>query len=88
MQNTSLLTQLDIENKVSSIWKTTLGSKKISANESFFEAGGNSLLMTKVHRELKKQFNMPITIVELFQYPTIESLSHNIYKKYSKVMTK
>lgn len=76
----------EIENQIIAIWKSVLEVKKIAIDENFFEAGGNSLLMSKVHRQIKKQFDIPINIIDLFQCPTVESLSKNILKKYPTVL--
>ena len=76
----------EIENQIIAIWKSVLEVKKIAIDENFFEAGGNSLLMNKVHRQIKKQFDIPINIIDLFQCPTVESLSKNILKKYPNVL--
>lgn len=42
--------------------------------------------MSKVHRQIKKQLDIPINIIDLFQCPTVESLSKNILKKYPNVL--
>ncbi|NOI28823.1 acyl carrier protein [Vibrio coralliilyticus] len=76
----------EIENRVLSIWQSVLEVKKIARDENFFDAGGNSLLMSKVHREIKRQLGIPINIIELFQCPTVDSLSKNISKKYPQVL--
>ncbi len=76
----------EIENRVLSIWQSVLDVKKIARDENFFDAGGNSLLMSKVHREIKRQLGIPINIIELFQCPTVNSLSKNISKKYPQVL--
>lgn len=76
----------EIENRVLSIWQSVLDVKKIARDENFFDAGGNSLLMSKVHREIKRQLGIPINIIELFQCPTVDSLSNNISKKYPQVL--
>ncbi|MBU2899202.1 phosphopantetheine-binding protein [Vibrio hepatarius] len=78
----------EIENQIIAIWKSVLAVKKVAIDENFFEAGGNSLLMSKVHRQIKKQFDIPINIIDLFQCPTVESLSKNILKKYPNVLCK
>ncbi|MCL9779889.1 acyl carrier protein [Vibrio sp. S4M6] len=77
---------LEIENKISTIWQSVLDEKRIANDENFFEAGGNSLLMSRVHREIKRQLGIPINIIELFQCPTVESLSKNISRKYAEVI--
>lgn len=76
----------EVEKQIIAIWKSVLDVKKIAVDENFFDAGGNSLLMSKVHRQIKKQLDIPINIIDLFQCPTVESLSNNILKKYPNVL--
>ncbi|WP_172380731.1 phosphopantetheine-binding protein [Vibrio sp. Vb339] len=76
----------EIENRVLSIWQSVLDVKKIARDENFFDAGGNSLLMSKVHKEIKIQLGIPINIIDLFQFPTVGLLSKNIIRKYPQVL--
>lgn len=82
MLNDEKKIQNNIEEKVNLIWKSILNVKNISNDENFFDAGGNSLLMSKVHREIKKQLDIPVSIIDLFQCPTITTLSKKIYQKH------
>jgi amino acid adenylation domain-containing protein len=65
----------DIENQVYRIWKEVLSLNEISFDDNFFDLGGNSLLMGRMQIEINKKFNLDISIVDLFNYSTIESLS-------------
>ncbi|RLM20980.1 thioester reductase [Brenneria alni] len=69
----------EIENNIISIWRTVLNNQDVSPLENFFDAGGNSLLMSKVYREIKNKMDVPISIVDLFQYPTVRMLSQRIH---------
>ncbi|EFP95825.1 phosphopantetheine-binding protein [Vibrio caribbeanicus] len=82
MLNDEKKIQNNIEEKINLIWKSILNVKNISNDENFFDAGGNSLLMSKVHREIKKQLDIPVSIIDLFQCPTITTLSKKIYQKH------
>lgn len=64
-----------IEVEIIKIWEQVLNNKNLSVHENFFDAGGNSLLMSKVHREIKKHLEIPVSIMDLFQYPTVKTLS-------------
>jgi hypothetical protein len=39
--------------------------------ENFFDIGGHSLLLVKLHAALKKEFESDIALVELFQWTTV-----------------
>ncbi|WP_241650052.1 non-ribosomal peptide synthetase [Rosenbergiella collisarenosi] len=84
VSNVSPPTQNIIDKKLLDIWKKFLNVEKLSLGQNFFDAGGNSLLMSRVHREIKMELNIPVSIMELFQYPTVTALSDHLIKKYSK----
>jgi FkbH-like protein len=72
-----------IEWKVADIWKKVLRLKQIGRQEKFFEIGGKSVLIPQIVIELKKQYNIDINIVDVFQYPDIKSLSAHIQRQNS-----
>lgn len=76
-----VLPSSNIETEIIKIWEKVLDNKKISVHENFFEAGGNSLLMSKVHREIKKHLEIQVSIMDLFQYPTVKALSAYLTEK-------
>ncbi|WP_460427464.1 phosphopantetheine-binding protein, partial [Azotobacter armeniacus] len=67
--------QGEIEEKLAEIWAEVLGVERVGRRDSFFEVGGHSLLLLKVHHRLKERLEVCPSVVELFKYPTIESLA-------------
>ncbi|MGD9638617.1 MAG: amino acid adenylation domain-containing protein [Alphaproteobacteria bacterium] len=59
--------------KIAAIWKELLGRENILPNQNFFEVGGHSLLLLKLHSKLQKEFKTSLKAVDLFNYPTIET---------------
>ncbi len=47
----------------------------VGVTDSFFDLGGHSLLIVQVHNQLRRSFDTNITIAQMFQYPTVESLA-------------
>ncbi len=68
----------DIESIITDIWKEELGLNTVGVNDNFFEVGGHSLLLTKVHSRLNKQFQRELSLIELFTHSTISSLAKYI----------
>lgn len=50
----------------------------ISLDAKFFEAGGNSLKSIYLISKINEEFETEISIVDLFQYPTIRQLSRKV----------
>jgi acyl-coenzyme A synthetase/AMP-(fatty) acid ligase len=64
-----------MEKLIADIWSKVLRLEKVGVNDSFFELGGHSLLTVRVHAQICEALHTPISIVKLFQYPTISSLA-------------
>ncbi|WP_312979560.1 non-ribosomal peptide synthetase [Atlantibacter sp.] len=84
MTKNIVLPSSGIEAEIIKIWEQVLNNKNLSVHENFFDAGGNSLLMSKVHREIKKHLEIPVSIMDLFQYPTVKTLSAYLADKSHK----
>ncbi|MEE4461037.1 amino acid adenylation domain-containing protein, partial [Azotobacter chroococcum] len=65
----------EIEERLAEVWAEVLGMPRVGRRDSFFEIGGHSLLLLKVHHRLKERLEVCPSVVELFKYPTIESLA-------------
>ena len=68
----------EMERSIATIWQEVLHLEKVGVNDNFFDLGGNSLLMTEVHNKLKESGNCNLSIVEMFQEPTIRSLAQYV----------
>ncbi|MGC0154189.1 amino acid adenylation domain-containing protein [Chromobacterium vaccinii] len=68
----------EVERQLSAIWCEVLGLASIDTRANFFEAGGNSLLMIKVHSRLKALFDPAPTLVDLLRHPTIAALAAHL----------
>ena len=57
----------ETEQKIAAIWQDVLGIAKVGRTNNFFDLGGHSLLLMRVHSQLRQAFNRDITMVDLFQ---------------------
>ena len=57
------------------IWRKVLGRPRIGMNDNFFEAGGTSLRAVQVISMIKKELNQNLSIVSLFECPTVTMLA-------------
>lgn len=65
----------EVERMIGDVWNETLGIKGSGLHDNFFDLGGDSLLIVRVRSRLEVLLKKPISIVDLFQYPTIHSLA-------------
>jgi len=66
--------QNELESELLSIWQKHLETDDISTNANFFEVGGNSLSLVRVHWEIEKK-HPQTTLMDLFAHPNIADLA-------------
>ncbi len=64
--------------EVARLWESLLGIAGISAEDSFFELGGNSLLLTQLLAQIRKRFRLELSLTALFERPTIADIAELI----------
>jgi hypothetical protein len=60
---------------IAAVWQDVLKKEDVGIHENFFDVGGSSLLMTKVHAKLRAALNRDVVLVDLLRYPTIATLA-------------
>jgi acyl-coenzyme A synthetase/AMP-(fatty) acid ligase len=59
------------QRRVAAIWCSVLKLERVGLYENFFDIGGHSLLVIKVHTLLRREFGVELTVVDLFQRTTV-----------------
>lgn len=75
------------EQQIADIWKTALDVDRVGIDDNFFDLGGHSLLMTRVHARLRSTMAASLTLVEMFQYPTVRTLGERLTPAAPMVVT-
>jgi amino acid adenylation domain-containing protein len=65
----------EMELLIAGIWKRVFKVDEVSVLDNFFDLGGNSLLLVRVHDALQKAVGRPFPMLQLFTFPTIRSLA-------------
>ena len=60
---------------IAGVWSEVLQVAQVGLHDNFFDLGGHSLLLIRAHRLLEDRLQAAIPVVNLFKYPTIESLA-------------
>lgn len=66
------------EKLITETWLDVLPVDKIGISDSFFDLGGNSLLLARLQAKLSKSLGRHIPIVDLFRFPTTGSLARHL----------
>ncbi|HYR07006.1 MAG TPA: amino acid adenylation domain-containing protein, partial [Longimicrobium sp.] len=65
----------ETEASVAGIWRELLGVPAVGVEDSFFDVGGHSLLLARLQSRLAGELGSALTVVDLFQYPTIRAIA-------------
>jgi acyl transferase domain-containing protein/acyl carrier protein len=68
----------EIEKTIAAVWQEALGIAEIGRDDNFFDLGGHSLLLIQVQDILGTRLGRPISVTDLFQFPTIATLSAHL----------
>ncbi|WP_068774889.1 non-ribosomal peptide synthetase [Paenibacillus sp. FJAT-26967] len=75
----------DTEDKIRRVWKDVLKVNNVGLHDSFFDIGGNSILLMQMHAKLEKEYDWGTQIVDLFSHTTIHKLAQWIDQKDQKL---
>jgi amino acid adenylation domain-containing protein len=64
-----------LEYVLAEMWRALLGVERVGSRDNFFDLGGHSLLMAEFRTRLAAGPGHDLTMVELFQHPTVGSLA-------------
>jgi amino acid adenylation domain-containing protein len=70
--------QSGVERRIARVWEEVLGISGVGLDDNFFEIGGHSMLVAKMQERLGAELGREMTVVELFQFPTIAALAAHL----------
>ena len=73
-----VVAESDLERTVLGAWRETLATEHIGVDDNFFDIGGHSLLVVRLHRRLRELLERPIALTELYRFPTIRGFAHSL----------
>lgn len=65
----------DVEQRLASIWQDLLGIPRVGVHDNFFDLGGHSLLLMRLHERIRDAFSSDLTMIDIFARPTISDLA-------------
>ncbi|MEZ5317815.1 MAG: LLM class flavin-dependent oxidoreductase [Vicinamibacterales bacterium] len=63
------------ERQIAETWQALLALDRVGVHDNFFDLGANSLLVVQAHAALRDRFDRPLSLVDLFRYPTVSALA-------------
>lgn len=74
----------DTEKDVADIYSYILGYDRLNVYDNFFEMGGDSVMLTKMHDRLEEKFPGMLKVADLFDYVSIRGLAEFIDERNAK----
>ncbi len=71
----------DVEKSLAQIFSQVLSLESVGIYDDFFELGGHSLLATQLVAQSLSEFDVEITVVDLFEAATVAALAQRIEQK-------
>ena len=70
----------ELERAIAAEWAAVLGLEEatVGVEDNFFDLGGHSLAMVRVHGRLKQQFGDIGPLATLFKHPTVAALARHV----------
>ncbi|MGH9869942.1 MAG: amino acid adenylation domain-containing protein [Candidatus Polarisedimenticolia bacterium] len=65
----------DQERAIARVWGETLALETVDVEESFFEAGGHSLLAVRLVGSLRRELGLDLPVAAVFREPTVAGLA-------------
>ena len=66
-----------MEETIATVWQDVLQVEQVGVDDNFFDLGGHSLLMVRVHNDLRKAFDKEISLIDMFTNPTVRMLAQH-----------
>jgi hypothetical protein len=66
---------LELVQQIAAVWQKHLGVDRIGPRDNFFDLGGHSLLIVRVHRDLQQNVAPQVSLTDLYRHPTVGALA-------------
>ncbi|MFB8759377.1 amino acid adenylation domain-containing protein [Streptomyces nigra] len=71
LADTGVPPQGALEQRIADVWREALGTAAVGRATSLFEAGANSMTVTRLHARLCEEFEVTLSVADLFRHPTV-----------------
>ncbi len=67
-----------LERRIAEVWREILNVESVGIHDNFFDLGGHSLMLTKLHARLQEVLGQELALVTLYQFPTVSALAESL----------
>jgi amino acid adenylation domain-containing protein len=77
-----------MQEEILAIWQEVLQHDAFGIDDNFFDVGGHSIALAKVHSALREKLSVQVPLTDLFKYPTIQTLAEALTASQGKSAAK
>lgn len=70
-----------VSSMIATAWSEALGASSVAAADNFFDLGGDSLMVIRVHARLKAQLPCELALTDFFRFPTVRDLAAEVQRR-------
>jgi ubiquinone/menaquinone biosynthesis C-methylase UbiE/acyl carrier protein len=67
-----------LEREIARLWQEVLGIDSVGIHDNFFDLGGHSLLIVRLHSRLTEALGVALALTDLFQRTTVSALARHL----------
>lgn len=67
-----------MQKALADLWQRAFGLTDLTTEDNFFDLGGGSLLMIRLHAAIREELGRELPLVDLFRFPTIGALARHM----------
>lgn len=68
----------ELEKKLAEIWRRAIGAERVGVTNTFFDLGGDSLMLEDVLADIEGSLGRNLSTATLFQHPTVRALARRL----------
>ncbi|HEX7183846.1 MAG TPA: amino acid adenylation domain-containing protein, partial [Thermoanaerobaculia bacterium] len=68
----------ELERRIAAVWCEVLGLEKVGVQDNFFDLGGHSLLLVRLHSRLQEALGRELSLMDLFSHPNVRSQAEHL----------
>ena len=76
-----------LQTAVAEAFAGVLQLDRVGIHDDFFALGGDSLLATQLMGQLHAEFQLDLSLVQLFETPTVATITHELIKKQAAALS-
>ncbi|HKV08916.1 MAG TPA: amino acid adenylation domain-containing protein, partial [Thermoanaerobaculia bacterium] len=73
----------ELERTIAEVWREVLGLERVGVRSNFFDLGGHSLLLVRLHARLQEALGRDLALVDLFNYTNVRALAEHLSRQES-----